>query len=73
MLPRLFLAAIFLGVPGLVGIGAPIKVACIGDSITEGTGLSNPALESYPAKLHRLLGRCVSIGSGSLDPPRNLV
>lgn len=35
---------------------APIKVACIGDSITEGAGLSNPALESYPARLQRLLG-----------------
>jgi lysophospholipase L1-like esterase len=35
---------------------APIKVACIGDSITQGSGLSNPALESYPAKLQGLLG-----------------
>lgn len=35
---------------------APIKVACIGDSITEGTGLANPATESYPARLQRLLG-----------------
>ncbi len=34
----------------------PLKVACIGDSITEGTGLSNPASESYPAKLQRLMG-----------------
>jgi lysophospholipase L1-like esterase len=33
-----------------------LKVACIGDSITEGAGLSNPSLESYPAKLGRLLG-----------------
>ena len=35
---------------------APAKVACIGDSITEGSGLANPATESYPAKLQRLLG-----------------
>lgn len=35
---------------------AAIKVACIGDSITEGSGLSNPSTESYPAKLRRLLG-----------------
>jgi len=33
-----------------------VKIACVGDSITEGTGLSNPALESYPARLQRLLG-----------------
>jgi hypothetical protein len=31
-------------------------VACIGDGITEGSGLSNPSLESYPAKLGRLMG-----------------
>ena len=35
---------------------APLKIACIGDSITEGSGLSNPAVESYPARLQRLLG-----------------
>jgi lysophospholipase L1-like esterase len=35
---------------------APVKVACIGDSITEGSGLSNPTVESYPAKLQKLLG-----------------
>ncbi|MBI3416938.1 MAG: hypothetical protein HY043_16730 [Verrucomicrobia bacterium] len=35
---------------------AVVKVACIGDSITEGSGLANAATESYPAKLQRLLG-----------------
>jgi lysophospholipase L1-like esterase len=35
---------------------APLKVACIGDSITEGAGLSSPSIESYPAKMLRLLG-----------------
>ena len=35
---------------------APLRIACIGDSITYGSGLSNPAVESYPAKLQRLLG-----------------
>jgi acyl-CoA thioesterase-1 len=34
----------------------PLKIACIGDSITEGAGLSSPASESYPARLQRLLG-----------------
>jgi acyl-CoA thioesterase-1 len=34
----------------------PLKVACVGDSITEGAGLSNPTLESYPARLQRLTG-----------------
>ena len=34
----------------------PIKIACVGDSITEGTGLSSPTTQSYPARLQRLLG-----------------
>ena len=34
----------------------PIKVACIGDSITEGSWLSNPSVQSFPAKLQALLG-----------------
>ena len=31
------------------------KVACVGDSITEGSGLPDPSTQSYPAKLGRLL------------------
>jgi lysophospholipase L1-like esterase len=34
----------------------PIKIACVGDSITEGSGLSSPTTQSYPARLQRLLG-----------------
>ena len=34
----------------------PVRIACVGDSITEGSGLGNPAVESYPARLQRLLG-----------------
>lgn len=37
-------------------LAEPVKIACVGDSITQGAGLSNPALESYPARLQRLLG-----------------
>jgi lysophospholipase L1-like esterase len=33
-----------------------IKVACIGDSITEGVGVDNPAVNAYPVLLGRLLG-----------------
>lgn len=36
--------------------GAATKVACIGDSITEGAGLGSPTTESYPARLQRLIG-----------------
>jgi lysophospholipase L1-like esterase/poly(3-hydroxybutyrate) depolymerase len=35
---------------------AQIKVACIGNSITEGAGLSNPSTLAYPARLQALLG-----------------
>lgn len=35
----------------------PIKVACVGDSITFGAGLANWVTESYPAFLGRLLGK----------------
>lgn len=33
-----------------------IKVACIGNSVTYGYGLNNPAVDSYPAQLQHLLG-----------------
>lgn len=33
-----------------------VRVACIGDSVTEGMGLEDPQTESYPSVLQRLLG-----------------
>lgn len=33
-----------------------IKVACVGDSITEGAGIVNAAVDSYPTELAKLLG-----------------
>lgn len=35
---------------------APLRVACLGDSITEGAGTQDLARESYPAQLAGLLG-----------------
>ena len=35
---------------------APVKIACIGDSITEGAGVDNPTVNAYPIVLGRLLG-----------------
>ena len=45
----------------LYGLALPvtaqvIRVACIGDSITEGAGVDNPAVNAYPIVLGRLLG-----------------
>lgn len=34
----------------------PIRVACVGDSITRGGGTEYPALDAYPAQLERMLG-----------------
>ena len=34
----------------------PVRVACVGDSITEGVGTQNPKKDSYPAKLQEILG-----------------
>lgn len=33
-----------------------VRVACIGDSITQGSGVENPAVNAYPIVLGRLLG-----------------
>jgi len=35
----------------------PIRVACVGDSITQGVGTQNPNEGSYPAQLQALLGK----------------
>ena len=35
----------------------PLRVACVGDSITQGVGTVNPNQESYPARLQALLGK----------------
>lgn len=51
-----FLFALTVAVLALPLASAPLKIACIGDSITEGAGLGNATLESYPARLQRLLG-----------------
>ena len=34
----------------------PVRVACVGDSITEGIGTQNPKTDGYPAKLQEILG-----------------
>ncbi len=41
----------------------PLRVACIGDSITEGSGSSDRATASYPAILQKLLGEGYEVGN----------
>ena len=40
-----------------------IKVACVGNSITYGTGITNRDADSYPAQLQKLLGKKYSVGN----------
>lgn len=40
-----------------------IKVACVGNSVTFGYGLANPAEEAYPAQLQKLLGEGYEVGN----------
>ncbi len=43
--------------------GKKIRIAFLGDSITEGTGTSSPKTESYPAQLAKLLGSQYVVGN----------
>lgn len=40
-----------------------IKVACVGNSITYGTGIANRDTDSYPAQLQKLLGEQYTVGN----------
>jgi lysophospholipase L1-like esterase len=46
---------------GWAGARAEIRVACVGNSITEGYGLDND--ESYPARLQEMLGDSFTVGN----------
>lgn len=61
---RLLLLSVIL----LIGITVAakesrVKVACIGNSITFGSVLSDPATESYPSQLQNLLGEGYEVGN----------
>lgn len=43
-------------VSNVMGAQKRIRVACVGDSITAGSGTKHPARESYPAQLQQMLG-----------------
>lgn len=52
----LSLILVVLSLNGVMARQKPLKVACIGNSITYGAGLKDRATESYPAVLQNLLG-----------------
>ena len=45
----------------------PIKVACVGNSITYGHGIKNREHNSYPSVLERLLGKKYEVGNFGLS------
>ncbi len=51
----------------VLGIGMSaqktVKVACVGNSITYGYGLSDPKKESYPVQLQQMLGQKYEVGN----------
>jgi acyl-CoA thioesterase I len=60
--PRLTLYLVFLLMETNL-CQAVISIACVGDSITYGVGVANPATQSYPAKLQQLLGTNYTVGN----------
>ena len=52
----LLMLCAFIPALSIVRATEPIRLACVGDSITAGYGLANPGKDSYPAQLARLLG-----------------
>ena len=47
----------------LLAAAKPVKVACIGNSITYGSTLADPSTDSYPSQLARLLGDGYVVGN----------
>lgn len=62
-----FLFLYFIGLSGMTQTSTPeagqIKVACIGDSITYGHGISNWPKNNYPTVLQNLLGESYHVQS----------
>jgi len=60
MIPRIplvrFVSVLLVAVAAHTLAFAALKVACVGDSITAGYALADPARDAYPAQLARLLG-----------------
>lgn len=57
----LFLLGLLMALPQLAQ--KPVKVACVGNSITYGTGIANREKDAYPAQLQQMLGKDYQVGS----------
>jgi acyl-CoA thioesterase I len=56
ILRRVWLSGLISVVSLVSALAAPVRVACVGDSITWGYGISNREENSYPAQLAVMLG-----------------
>lgn len=63
MIRRFILPLICLCVAMVAMAAEPVRVACIGNSITYGYGLQNRELDSYPSQLQRMLGQDYTVGN----------
>lgn len=59
---QLFMIAIAVAAISL-RLEAATRIACVGDSITAGSGLASPQTESWPARLGELLGPDYQVGN----------
>jgi lysophospholipase L1-like esterase len=57
------LVLLSLGFLVISPMAAQTKVACIGDSITEGSGSTNSSMYGYPAQLQKALGTNYNVGN----------
>lgn len=64
---RTLILSLFLLVSLCIHAQAPVKVACVGNSITEGYGLKDPRHEAYPALLQNILGPGYMVGNFGLS------
>jgi acyl-CoA thioesterase I len=62
-----FTAIIIMCLFGARFCNAAINISCVGDSITAGVGVSSPTVESYPARLQKLLGTNYTVGNFGLS------
>jgi len=66
-----FLLIAFLLSGSVVGfsqtVAPKIRIACVGNSVTYGYGLTNRETESYPAQLQKLLGSTYDVGNFGLS------
>lgn len=60
---HLFLNLLFIVIFVSASAKLPIKVACVGNSITYGLGIENRERDSYPAQLQQMLGDEYKVGN----------